>query len=391
MDVLLVVDLALFAIPILIFLSYGLVLLYYGKLSHQTRNTISQSEVVSGVSYQPLVSIILPTHNEEDVIGKRIENLFASDYPRDKMEVIVVDDSSDSTVARIQSYTHSYPQIRIIRFSQRMGYSPCLIAGCKAARGDIIVLAEAASLWDSKVITQLLSNFKDPDIGVVTGKASVLNANEGAGRTESFYQRAYNFLRTAESNIDSTVYMRGEAAAVRREVIMGLEGVDTWPGTADTGLMLLARKLGFRSVYDPQVVFFEYAPATHGERVRQKVTRGANQMKILWTFREILLRPRYGKFGMITLPANLAMLALVPPLLLAGLILLAILTLMKPAVYFEIWAVGGLVLVLVLVFQRSALYTLIESEYSLLKGLYDIIILKKSHDKIDKVMSTRRS
>jgi len=251
-------------------------------------------------------------------------------------------------------------------------------------------LAEASSLMDTKAIRQLVSNFKNPSVGVVTGKDMILNADKGAGQSESFYLGVLDFIRRAESNMDSTIYMKGEAAAVRKEVLLGLKDLETFPGTADTGIALLARKRGFRAIYDPRVLFFEYAPSTHRERVRQKVTRGANLMKILWEFRGMFLRPKYGRFGMITLPISFAMLALVPLLLLGGISSLVVLTLGHPGTYSAIWAVGGCVLLLAFLFWRPAVFTLFEFEYSLLKGLYDTILLKKSHDKIDKVSSTRR-
>jgi len=217
-----------------------------------------------------------------------------------------------------------------------------------------------------------------------------LNADKGAGESESFYLGLLDFVRRAESNMDSTIYMKGEAAAVRKEVLLDLKDLERCPGTADTGIALLGRKKGFRSIYDPRVLFFEYAPSTHRERVRQKVTRGANLMKVLWEFRSMFLRPKYGKFGMITLPISFAMLTLVPLLLLGGISSFAVLTIANPGTYSAVWIIGGCVLLLALVFWRPAVFTLFEFEYSLLKGLYDTIFLKKSHDKIDKVMSTRR-
>jgi cellulose synthase/poly-beta-1,6-N-acetylglucosamine synthase-like glycosyltransferase len=388
MDALALLMLLFFGVPFLIFSFYGLVLLYYGKL--WSGNAKAKSKKDGEAKYEPTVSVVIPTHNEENVIAKRIDNLFASDYPKDKLEIILVDDSNDSTPRIIERYAESYPQIRTIRFDERMGYSPCLIAGCKVARGDVVVLAEASSLMDPSAIRQLVSNFRDSSIGVVTGKDMILNSSEGAGQSESFYLGVLDFVRRAESNLDSTIYMKGEAAAARREVLSDLKDLERCPGTADTGIALLARKKGFRAIYDPHVLFFEYAPSTHRERVRQKVTRGANLMKVLWEFRSMFFRPTYGKFGMITLPISFAMLALVPLLLLGGIVVLAALTIANPIAYSTIWALGAGVLLLAFAFRRAAVFTLLESEYSLLKGLYDSIILKKSHDKIDKVMSTRR-
>jgi len=391
LDALVILMVLLFGLPFAIFCFYGAVLLYYGRIALRRRVKDYHTSSVDYATYEPTVSVVIPTHNEQDVIAKRLDNLLASDYPKDKLGIIVVDDSTDSTPKIIEEYVKKYSQISLIRFDERMGYSPCLIAGCKAAQGEIVVLAEASSLMDADAIRRLVSNFVDPSIGVVTGRAIILNANEKAGRSEDFYAKLYDFLRNAESNMDSTIYMKGEAAAVRRDVFSDLKELETCPGTADTGIAILARKRGFRSISDPRVQFFEYAPSTHRERIHQKVTRGANLMKVLWEFRSMFLNPAYGKFGIITLPISFMMLAIFPLMLLAGVAVFAVLTIASPITYLPIWIVGIVLLIVALIFCRPAVYAIVESEYSLLKGLYDTVILKKSHDKIEKVMSTRRS
>ena len=210
MDALVILMVLLFGLPFAIFCFYGTVLLYYGNIVLRKRAS-DHANSIDYATYEPTVSVVIPTHNEQDVIAKRIDNLLASNYPKNKLAIIVVDDSTDSTPKIIEEYAKKYPQISLVRFGERMGYSPCLIAGCKAARGEIVVLAEASSLTDANAVRHLVSNFVDSSIGVVTGKDIILNANEKAGRSEGFYLKLLDFVRTAESNMDSTIYMKGEA------------------------------------------------------------------------------------------------------------------------------------------------------------------------------------
>jgi cellulose synthase/poly-beta-1,6-N-acetylglucosamine synthase-like glycosyltransferase len=387
-SVLVLVTSLLFGIPVLIFVFYGLVLLYYGR--HREEEATEKGACYDEGTYEPMVSVVIPTHNEQNVIAKRMENLLACDYPKDKLEIIFVDDSDDLTPSVIQRYMNSHPQIHLIRFNERQGYSPCLVAGCRAAHGEVIVLAEASSTMDAKAIRVLVNNFRTPGIGVVTGKDVILNPDEEGGRSEQLYLRVLDYVRRAESRMDSTIYMKGEAAAVRKDLIKDLSSLDRCHGTADTGLILLVRKKGFRAIYDPRVLFFEYAPSTHSERVRQKANRGAVLIRILWTFRSMFLRPKYGKFGMITLPISFAMLAFAPISLLAGMLLFLTLTVANPAAYFPIWTIGGFLLLVAFLTCRSAVFTILESEYALVKGLCEVLLLRKSHDKIEKVASTRR-
>ena len=374
--------------PLFVFGLYGIILLYYGKQSRAGHR--SESESGKNIEFEPTVSVVIPTHNEGAVISKRIENLLNSSYPKDKFEMIFVDDSSDNTPDIIREYSRRFSNIRLIRFDKRMGYSPSLIAGCKAAESEIVVFAEAGSFLDEQAIAYLVTNFRNPNIGVVTGNDVILNVNEEVGKSEDLYQKVYNFVRTAESNMDSTIYMKGEAAAVRKHLIEDLKELERVPGTADTAIGLLVRKRGYRFVYDPRVKFYEYAPSTRRGRIRQKVIRGANLIKVLWEFRSMFFRREYGLFGMITLPFSFAMLALVPLSLLVGIFSLILLTPINPAFSYLMWILIGSLFLLALLYSKHFVLTFLEFEYSLLKALYETFFVRKTHDKIDKVASTRR-
>jgi len=378
-----------FGAPAGLFGAYGLILLYYYRFRSPIYERPSHNLVADAT--EPHVSIVLPTHNEELVIKERIDNLLSLTYPQDKLEVVFVDDSTDSTSDVIRDYMKRFPQMRLVRFDERMGYSPCLIAGCRAAKGEVVVLAEASSFMDQEIIGRLVSDLANPSIGMVTGNDVLLNQDDEAGRSEALYLRLLDFVRKGESNMDSTIYMKGEAAAVKKDLIGDLQALEGCPGTADTGIALLVRKRGGRTIYDPQVQFYEYAPSSHGERIRQKVTRGANLIKVIWHFREMFFGGKYGKFGLVTLPMTFAMLTFAPVSLFAGVLFLALLTVVSPGTYYMVWLIFGSFFLLALLFSRSLVFTILESEYSLLKALYEILLVRKTHDKIEKIVSTRRA
>jgi cellulose synthase/poly-beta-1,6-N-acetylglucosamine synthase-like glycosyltransferase len=372
------------AIFVLIFGLYGVIIFYYGRRRSRYKGKSEQSP---DVKFEPFVSVVVPTHNEELIISKKIENLLSSSYPMEKLEIIFVDDSNDSTLEIIKDQSKKVSNIVFIGFNRRMGYSPSMIAGCKAAKGEIIVLNDAGSLLDPQAIANLVSWFKDKRIGVVTGKDVILNVNEEVGKSESLYQRFYDFLRTSESEMDSTFYIKGEATAVRSDIVKVLEKSSE---TFDTTVGLFARQMGYKVVYDPRVRFYEYAPSTHSERVKQKTIRAANLVKVLWRFRHMLFKREYGKYGLIVLPINFMMLAVVPVAIIAWFGLLLTLTFFDLSLGAIIWAVLGSIILSLFIVSRHFVLTFLDLEYSLLKALFQVIFTKKAHDKIDKVISTRR-
>lgn len=375
-----ILTLLLLGTPLMIFGSYGMLMLYYYKKAKNRQ----QDETAAP---KPTVSVVIPTHNEELMIPGKIENLLASNYPQEKLEIICIDDSDDSTPRIIKEYSDKYPNIHLIRFDKRMGYSPCVIAGCKAATGEVIVLNDAGSLLESNAIPNLTRHFQDPDVGGVTGRAIVLNENEATGRSEEAYLKASDIMRVAEAEMDSTFHFNGEACAFRKELISDLESCRA---TFDTAAALYVRQKGYRTIYDPSVKFYEYTPQTHSGRIKQKTIRATNLIRILFEFRKMMFKRKYGKFGCIILPMSLAMLVLVPIAILFGSLFLVALTLFDFAFVFLVWCAIGLVLILSLAFSREISLTFLEFEYSLLKALYRVILTRKTYDKIEKVISTRR-
>lgn len=369
----------------LIFGLYGVITLYYGKLKKNERKGTSERN--EKVKFEPFVSVVVPTHNEEMIVSKKIENLLSSNYPPDKLDLIFVDDSDDSTPDIIQEYSKRSSNIRLIRFHKRMGYSPSMIAGCKAAEGEIIVFNDAGSFLDAQAIPNLVTHFQNPNIGVITGKDVILNVNEEVGKSENLYQKIFNFLRTAETNMDSTFYIKGEATAVRKDLIKDLQ---TCSETFDTTVGLFVRQKGYRTIYDPNVKFYEYAPSTHSGRIKQKTIRAANLVKVLWKFRHMMFKREHGKYGCVILPMNFGMLSIAPAAILTGFILLIALTFFDLSFSAIIWSALGSVFLFFLIFSRHFIFTFFEFEYSLLKALYQVVFKKRTHDKIDKVVSTRR-
>lgn len=384
-EILRVTVIILLIVPMLIFSAYGVLILYYGRLKKRQQFSLEKAD--ANGRFEPKVSIVIPTHNEEKIISKKIESIISLKYPKEKLEVVFVDDSTDSTPQRIREYSKKFPGIHLVRFGERIGYSPSMIAGCKEATGEITIFNDAASFLDVDAINNLTRHFVDPHVGLVTGNDVILNVDEQVGKSESFYQRIFNVLRIAETNMDSTFYIKGEATAVRKNLI---EDLTLCSETFDTSAGLFVRQKGYRVIYDPSVKFYEYAPSTHLGRIKQKTIRAANLVKVLWRFKNLMFRRKYGKYGCVILPMNFGMLVVAPLLLFLAFVLLIPLSLFDLSFSLIIWGIFGGVLLSSLVFSRSLLVTAFEFEYSLLRGLFQIVFMKKAHDKIDKVDSTRR-
>jgi cellulose synthase/poly-beta-1,6-N-acetylglucosamine synthase-like glycosyltransferase len=221
----------------------------------------------------PLVSIALVAHNEASRIIARLKNLIESDFPPEKIEIIVVSDgSTDDTVEKIKSLAH--PRVRLVTRVQREGKSACLNIALAEARGDIIVFSDARQRFDPRAIRELCANFSDPKIGAVSGALDINPATSGIGAGVDAYWRLEKSIRLYESKIDSCIGCTGAIYAIRRELFEPLPP-DTILDDVVTPMHVALR--GYRAVFDPAAVAFDPQPLEpHLEKIRKQRTLAGN-------------------------------------------------------------------------------------------------------------------
>jgi biofilm PGA synthesis N-glycosyltransferase PgaC len=120
-------------------------------------------------SYAPTATVIIPTYNEETVIAKKLEDILSQDYPKEKLQVIVVDSGSTDKTREIVS-NYSGRGIELAEQSERQGKGAAIQHGLNFAKNEIIVVTDANSYFESGTLKYLLRNFSDPQVGGVTGR-----------------------------------------------------------------------------------------------------------------------------------------------------------------------------------------------------------------------------
>jgi cellulose synthase/poly-beta-1,6-N-acetylglucosamine synthase-like glycosyltransferase len=210
---------------------------------------------VRGAAITPRITIITSARNEEACIAKGIANKLQLDYSTDSFEVIVVSDgSTDGTDAAIQRAADMDGRVRYLRQEPRAGKTAALNAAAAVAKGEILVFADANSLYAPDALRKLAEPFADPAVGYVTGKMVYL-APDGSmtGEACSLYMRYENFLRRHESAIGSIVGVNGGIDAIRASLYLRMRP-DQQP---DLVLPLSVVQRGARVVFVPGAIVFE--------------------------------------------------------------------------------------------------------------------------------------
>lgn len=124
-----------------------------------------------------MISVICPIYNEQKYIARCIESILDQDYPREDMEVILVDGmSTDGTRDIVAGYAAQYPLIRMVDNPQRI-VPPAMNIGIRASKGDIIIRLDAHAFFPDNYFTELVSNLKALNADNVGGVCRTLPVN----------------------------------------------------------------------------------------------------------------------------------------------------------------------------------------------------------------------
>ncbi len=210
------------------------------------------------------VSVLIPARNEEKVIGRTLEYMSKLDYPKDKLEIIVLDDASKDTTSKIaHEWANQFSFIHVIdRPVGGLGKGDVLNQGVRESKNDIILIFDADYTPAPDTIHRLVRWFDDPKVGLVQGNIHVVNKDENLLTKMIHTERCAGFLcdLLARDKLKVTNQYGGTAGGFRRELI---KAVGEWaPGTycEDTDLTCRTLLAGYKVKYDASVNCGEEAP-----------------------------------------------------------------------------------------------------------------------------------
>jgi len=304
----------------------------------------------------PIVSFIVPVYNEAKIMQRKIENLQKIDYPSNKLEVVFVDGGSkDGTVEKIESSskTFSYSQ-KIVKQGSRKGFNSAVVEGFLQTTGEIILITGAETEYAPDAVRVIVDHFANPKVGAVNGTMKINNVNAGSStQIEESYRSLYDFVREAEGKIDSPFDIKGEIAATRRSIcqhIVNKEGI-LRKGCIDACFSFQASEEGYRTVYEPRAVYSEPAPETMRDSFKQQIRRGATLIENMLSYKNMILSRKYGKFGLVIMPAHFLMLIVLPFFCFISVAGILLLTAFAPLNYFLISAI--ILCLIGLIFSRT--------------------------------------
>lgn len=151
----------------------------------------------------PVVSILMAAYNEEKVIAEKIESVFRTTYPKQKIQLIIgSDDSSDKTNEIVKSFCMTNSQISLEEFKRRNGKSVIINELYKKAKGDVLIITDANVIFDTNSIYELVKHFRNEKIALVD--SNMINRGlkkEGISVQEKTYIKAEVAIKNAEGKL----------------------------------------------------------------------------------------------------------------------------------------------------------------------------------------------
>ena len=225
------------------------------------RNRDKQPKAGPQLSPLPVVTIQLPLYNEMYVADRLIESVCGLDYPRELLELQVLDDSTDETSgiaeAAVRRFTSQGFDIKFYHRMDRTGYKAgALEAGLKVARGEFVAIFDADFLPDSDFILKLMPHFADPKVGMVQARWGHINQDYSLlTKIQSILLDGHFVLEHGARNRAGCFFnFNGTAGIWRREVIEDAGGWQHDTLTEDLDLSYRAQLRGWKFIFVPDVV-----------------------------------------------------------------------------------------------------------------------------------------
>ena len=292
--------------PSLLWLSLGMALVAIRTLLWATYRPLPDS----GFQDAPRLTVIIPAYNEGAMVQRSIHSCAKATYPRDRIEIIVIDDGSvDDTWDHIERSARAHPGlVRTVRFDKNRGKREALAAGFRMASGEVVVTVDSDSIIEAGTLLAVTGPFRDDRVGAVAGKVSVLNRYSSLlpRMLHVQYVLSFDFLRSAQSTYGAVCCCPGALSAYRTALVR--QFLEPWVNqqflgaTCTTGedraLTNNILNLGYKTLYQRTAVVHTLAPETYMRLCRMflrwdrsYIREEIRLLKIMWKlpFHSLLL------------------------------------------------------------------------------------------------------
>ncbi len=250
---------------------------------------------------KPTVCIIVPVWNEEKTIAGTLTSLLGLNYPKNKLEILVVDDgSTDNTLSIAQSFAHE-SQI-VIHSKQNGGKHTAVNYGIEHTDAELVGCLDADSFVDSEALGRIVDVFKQKDMMAVTPCMVVKTPNTFIQKAQKIEYTIGALLKQIFGNLNAIQVTPGPFSVFRRSVFADLGLYKKAYNTEDFEIALRMHKHGYKIGNAPTAYVYTTAPATPYKLFKQRLRWVQGNLLNMIDYRDLFFRVQYGHLGVLILP-----------------------------------------------------------------------------------------
>jgi cellulose synthase/poly-beta-1,6-N-acetylglucosamine synthase-like glycosyltransferase len=255
----------------------------------------------------PKVSIVLPSYNEEEYLEKSVDSVLALDYPKELLEIFIIDDgSTDTTLAVANAIQKKYPErnIQVIHIANQ-GKWAALNEGLKRASGELFSCLDADSFVAPDALKKAIPHFEEEKVAVVLPLLKVKNPSSFFQRVQ-WYEYVINmFYKKLIGFLNCIHVAPGPFSIYRASILRDVGGFRKAHLTEDLEIVLRMQEQQYKIVQITDAEVYTVAPENLKGIYRQRYRWFRGSLLNVWDYRRMLFNRAYGDFGMFQMPAVL--------------------------------------------------------------------------------------
>lgn len=245
------------------FVGYGIVLFLLIRL----KRLFYKHEEISIPQDLPAVTILIAAYNEESLIEEKIENTISLDYPKHKLQVIIITDgSTDTTPKKVEKFD----SVHLMHSSLRAGKMAAIKRAIPMVKGEILVFTDANTFLNKQAIKELVKHYQNLKVGAVAGEKRILveKSADASSAGEGFYWKYESTLKKWDYELYSNVGAAGELFSIRTSLY---EPVESDTIIDDHMIAMRIAEKGYIIAYEPLAYAMESASADSKEELKRKI------------------------------------------------------------------------------------------------------------------------
>ena len=249
----------------------------------------------------PNVCIIVPCFNEEKTIVKTVRSLLRLDYPRDKLEILVIDDGSTDKTFQKAKLLEKYKQVKVFH-KKNGGKYTALNYGLSKTKAEFVGCLDADSFVDSHALKLMIPHFINPKIMAVTSSVKIHQPKGVLQRIQKIEYIFGIFLRKVFASLDSITVAPGPFTIFRKKAFDKLGPFRHGHNTEDLEIAFRIQSKNYQIANAPNACVYTVGPSSFKKLYQQRKRWYHGLSRNAWDYRSLIFNRKYGDLGIFVFP-----------------------------------------------------------------------------------------